>query len=88
MRASSLVYIGVRLTFAAALVAFGTWKLRTWNPGRNEPRELREEGEVEAVETLVEIDEEPALAGGCGRFGCSGRGGPIGRVRLRTGASR
>jgi ABC-type transport system involved in multi-copper enzyme maturation permease subunit len=62
VRASSLVYIGVRLTFAAALVAFGTWKLRTWNPGRNEPRELREEGEVEAVESLVEVDEEPALA--------------------------
>ena len=63
VRASSLVYIGARLTFAAALVAFGTWKLRTWNPGRNEPRELREDGEVEAVESLIEVDEEPALAG-------------------------
>ena len=60
VRASSVVYIACRLTFAAALVAFGTWKLRKWNPGRNEPRELREEGEVEVVETLVEIDEEPA----------------------------
>jgi hypothetical protein len=58
VRASSVVYVGCRLTFAAALVAFGTWKLRKWNPGRNEPRELREEGEVEAVETLVEIKEE------------------------------
>ena len=48
VRASSVVYIGARLTFAAALVAFGTWKLRKWNPGKNEPRELREEGEVEA----------------------------------------
>ena len=56
VRASSLVYIGARLTFAAALVAFGTFMLRKWNPGTNEPRELREEGEVEAVETLVEID--------------------------------
>ena len=60
VRASSVVYIGARLSFAAALVAFGTWKLRRWNPGTNEPRELREEGEVEIVETLVEIDEETA----------------------------
>ena len=58
VRASSVVYISCRLTFAAALVAFGTWKLRKWNPGSNEPRELREEGEVEVVETLVEIGEE------------------------------
>jgi hypothetical protein len=58
VRASSVVYIGARLSFAAALVAFGTWKLRKWNPGTNEPRELREEGEVEVVETLVEIGEE------------------------------
>jgi ABC-type transport system involved in multi-copper enzyme maturation permease subunit len=62
VRASSIVYIGARLTFAAALVAFGTWKLRKWNPGKNEPREMREEGEVEAIGTLVEIAEEPAEA--------------------------
>ena len=62
VRASSLVYIGCRLTFAVLLVAFGTYKLRKWNPGRNEPRELREEGEVEVVETLVEIEEESAEA--------------------------
>jgi hypothetical protein len=62
VRASSVVYIGARLTFAAALVAFGTWKLRTWNPGRNEPRELREEGEVEAVESLIEVDEQAVEA--------------------------
>ena len=37
MRASSLVYIGVRLTFAALIVAFGTFMLRKWNPGHNEP---------------------------------------------------
>ena len=46
VRASSLVYIGVRLTFAALIVAFGTWKLRTWNPGRSEPREQGDEAEV------------------------------------------
>jgi hypothetical protein len=62
VRASSLVYIGCRLTFAAALVAFGTWKLRKWNPGHNEPRELREEGEVEAIESLEEIEEAKAEA--------------------------
>jgi ABC-type transport system involved in multi-copper enzyme maturation permease subunit len=62
VRASSLVYITVRMTFAVALVAFGTWKLRKWNPGYNEPREDREDAEVEAVESLIEIDEEPALA--------------------------
>jgi ABC-type Na+ efflux pump permease subunit len=61
VRTSSLVYIGCRLTFAAALVAFGTWKLRKWNPGHNEPRELREVGEVEEIETLVEINEHAAL---------------------------
>ena len=55
MRASSLVYIGVRLTFAALIVAFGTWKLRTWNPGRSEPREQGDEAEVEVVETKVEV---------------------------------
>ena len=32
VRASSVVYIGARLTFAAALVAFGTWKLRNVEP--------------------------------------------------------
>jgi len=62
VRTSSLVYIGARLTFAASLVAFGTWKLRTWNPGRNEPRESREEGEVEAIESLTEVDLEAAEA--------------------------
>ncbi|ODU01055.1 MAG: hypothetical protein ABS79_02340 [Planctomycetes bacterium SCN 63-9] len=60
VRTSSLVYIGVRLTFAAALVAFGTRMLRVWNPGGNEPREQREEGEIEYVETLVEVDENEA----------------------------
>jgi hypothetical protein len=62
VRASSVVYIAVRLTSAAVLVAFGTWMLRIWNPGRNEPREQREQGEAEAVESLVEVEEEAALA--------------------------
>jgi hypothetical protein len=55
VRATSLVYIGARLTFAAVLVAFGTFMLRVWNPGRNEPRELREGSEGEAIESLVEV---------------------------------
>jgi ABC-type Na+ efflux pump permease subunit len=61
VRVSSLVYIAVRLTSAAALVAFGTWMLRIWNPGRNEPREQRE-GEAEVVESLVEVEEETRFA--------------------------
>lgn len=52
---SSLVYIGIRLTFAALIVAFGTWKLRKWNPGRNEPREQGDETEAEVVETIQEV---------------------------------
>ena len=45
VQASSLVYIGIRLSFAALIVAFGTWKLRKWNPGHNEPREQADETE-------------------------------------------
>jgi ABC-type transport system involved in multi-copper enzyme maturation permease subunit len=51
LRAASVVYIALRLAFAAALIAFATWKLRKWNPGRSEPREQREEGEIVVVET-------------------------------------
>ncbi len=75
VRASSVVYIACRLTFAALLVAFGTYKLRKWNPGKNEPRELREEGEVEVVETLVEVEEataEEAVAIGSAARGAAG----------------
>jgi hypothetical protein len=75
VRASSIVYIACRLTFAALLVAFGTWKLRKWNPGKNEPREQREEGEVEVIETLVEVEEvmaEVPVAVGSAALGASG----------------
>lgn len=61
VRASSLVYIAVRLTFAATIVTFGTYMLRVWNPGHNEPREKGEE-DAEVVETLVEIDDQAAQA--------------------------
>jgi ABC-type transport system involved in multi-copper enzyme maturation permease subunit len=74
VRATSVVYIAARLTFAAALVAFGTWKLRVWNPGKNEPRELREGAEAEGIETLTEIAEEPAESStevGRGKVGAS-----------------
>jgi ABC-type Na+ efflux pump permease subunit len=60
-RASSLVYIGVRLTFAAVIVAFGTYMLRVWNPGGDEPREQGDE-EAEAVGTLVEVEEDAVPA--------------------------
>ncbi len=72
VRTTSIVYIGCRLTFAASLVAFGTYQLRKWNPGTNEPRELREEDEIEVVESLVEIEEEEAeasMAVGSSRMG-------------------
>jgi ABC-type Na+ efflux pump permease subunit len=58
LRASSYVYVTVRLLFAASIIALGTWRLRTWNPGKNEPRELRE-GE-EPAEDLIEVTAEPA----------------------------
>jgi ABC-type Na+ efflux pump permease subunit len=59
MARPSLVFIGASLGTTALLLAFGIWKLRVWNPGRNEPREQREgEGEVEFVETLIEVGEE------------------------------
>ncbi|MDG3002676.1 ABC transporter permease subunit [Paludisphaera mucosa] len=66
VRASSLVYIGVRLTFAAVIVAIGTYMLRVWNPGSKEPREKGEE-DAEVVETLVEVAEAvPAEAAATG----------------------
>ena len=73
VRTTSLVYIGARLTFAAILVAFGTWMLRVWNPGRNEPRELREGAEGEEIESLIEVAEEPAYASASAGSG-DGRG--------------
>lgn len=56
---TSLVYIALRLGFAAALIALGAHKLRTWNPGRAGPREPREAVELAAVEeSPIEIAEE------------------------------
>lgn len=60
IRTSSLVYIALRLTFAAGLVAFGTLMLRKWNPGKAEPREQREEGLEEVVEEIAEVEEVSA----------------------------
>ena len=90
---SSVVYILARLTFAALLVSFGTWKLRVWNPGRNEPRELRE-GEAAASETLVEVLEqkaeseaELAVASTSSRVSGSGVGaGPVALATRRFGS--
>ncbi len=56
LRASSYVYVTVRLFFAASILALGTWRLRKWNPGRNEPRELREGAEA-ATDQLIEVTE-------------------------------
>jgi hypothetical protein len=54
LRASSYVYVGARTAFALALIALGTWKLRAWNPGRNEPRE-QPDAEAVPAETLIEV---------------------------------
>jgi ABC-type Na+ efflux pump permease subunit len=94
VRPSSYVYIGVRMAFATALVAFGTWKLRAWNPGRNEPREQRE-GEEAGVESLVEVAEEEApelvavgaaVESGPVAAGASGGPDPLVRAARRGGA--
>jgi ABC-type transport system involved in multi-copper enzyme maturation permease subunit len=88
---SSLVYILVRLSAAALLVAFGTFMLRVWNPGRNEPREQREGEEAEFVETLVEVDEaeaEAPVAVGSGSVAMTvagGGGGPVPGATPRSG---
>lgn len=62
VRTASLIYVSLRLAFATALIVFATYKLRKWNPGRNEPREQREGEEAAVVEAIVEVPEpEPAL---------------------------
>ena len=90
VQASSLVYIGIRLSFAALIVAFGTWKLRKWNPGRNEPREQADETETEVIESLVEVEEELAevpVAVGARDVAAGGSpgGGIAERSRVRDG---
>lgn len=92
VRASSIVYIALRLSFALALIGFATVMLRKWNPGRNEPREQREEEEAPVVaETIVEVAEAtPELVGavadaGSTTAGIGGRGGP--RAAARVGAA-
>lgn len=62
LRTASVVYIALRLAFAVALIAFGTWKLRTWNPGKSEPREEREEGELIVEERVPATAAQPASA--------------------------
>jgi ABC-type transport system involved in multi-copper enzyme maturation permease subunit len=56
IRTSSLVYVSVRLAFATLLIAFGTFMLRRWNPGKSEPREQREEGMEEVIEQIAEVE--------------------------------
>src|SRR5207249_4540035 len=86
---TSLLFVAGALGGSVALNAVAVWKLRAWNPGRNEPREQREEAEehAEEVEALVEVEEVPvrdllaiaavgASAGGAG-FGPD----PLERVR-------
>jgi ABC-type transport system involved in multi-copper enzyme maturation permease subunit len=56
-RTSSFMYVALRLALAAALIAFGAWKLRKWNPGRSEPREAADETREELLEELEEVAE-------------------------------
>ncbi len=84
VRASSLVYIGVRLTFASLIVLFGTYMLRVWNPGRNEPRESGDEEEAEVVETLVEVDETVAEVAVPVGASAAGSGDVPGSIAART----
>ena len=49
----SLVFIVSALGMATVLVSAGIVLLRVWNPGRNEPREMRE-GQEAAAEQIVE----------------------------------
>lgn len=52
---TTLVFALVYLGFTALLLAFAVFMLRKWNPGRNEPREQRdEEGEIVEIATTVE----------------------------------
>jgi len=60
--APSFLFLAASTGLAAALVAFGIVKLRVWNPGRDEPREQREEDEVEGAESLVAVDPSAAPA--------------------------
>ncbi len=88
VRASSLVYVGVRLTFATLIVAFATRMLRVWNPGGNEPRETAEETEIETVETLVEVEENAAYAELPATVGAAGGREPeVGRHARSLGGS-
>ena len=78
---SSLMYILVRLTAASVLVLFGARMLRVWNPGRNEPRELREGQEGEVVETLIEVSEASVeLPVAVGALAMSAAGGDVVKV--------
>jgi ABC-type Na+ efflux pump permease subunit len=56
---SSVLFAALGLAVAAGLLAVSVVMLRRWNPGRNEPREQREE-EGEVVETLYEVDDAAA----------------------------
>ncbi|MBX6316118.1 MAG: ABC transporter permease subunit, partial [Isosphaeraceae bacterium] len=60
LRSAGLVFMPIALGVAVALNALAVWKLRTWNPGRNEPREQREGEEAEA---LIEVAEATATPG-------------------------
>ena len=100
--ATSVVYIGARLTFAACSLRSEPGCCGSGTRARNEPRELREGAEAEGIESLVEVAEEPAQTSAAGRSS-NGRersaassavgrafdpGGCGGRRHTRTGTGR
>ena len=81
------VFIGASLGVSMVVLAIGTFMLRVWNPGRNEPREQREKVSGKVDGQLVELDEIPAaqLAGdvvsaAAGVAGISGL--PVGELEI------
>ena len=75
----ALVFVMAAGSLSVASLAAGTFLLRIWNPGRNEPREQREgkTAEVSVAETLIEVEETVAVgsvAVGSARSGSSRSG--------------
>lgn len=72
----ALVFVIAAGSLSVASLAAGTYLLRIWNPGRNEPREQREgeEAEVSVAESLIEVEEAVvagSIAGGATRSSSS-----------------
>jgi len=58
---ASVLFVIAASAASVALIGFGVYKLRVWNPSSNEPREVLDEEAEGAGETLVEVS-EPIMA--------------------------